>query len=323
MFGADTCGFSHNTDYDLCARWMALSAFFPFYRNHNVKATIGQEAYRWSAVAEASRRAMAVRYSLLTYMYTLFHEAHTSGSTVMRALSWEWPNEKALRAVDTQFMLGSSLLVTPVLEPNVDFVRGIFPGIGEGETWFDWYTLQPVEAQPGENVTISAPLEHINVHVRGGSVLATQEAGYTTGETRQNPYGVLVVPDQHGKASGSLYLDDGVSVVPEATKMVTVSLPSEPPDRIDHADERVQFSYADHTLTTSINGTYHAAPSLANMTIVGVDKPTGFSLMMGGQPCEVGEVVYDHADGVVRLTGLDEFTPDGAWEGELYMKLSY
>ena len=33
MFGADTCGFSHNTDFDLCARWMALSAFFPFYRS--------------------------------------------------------------------------------------------------------------------------------------------------------------------------------------------------------------------------------------------------------------------------------------------------
>lgn len=90
MFGADTCGFAHNTDYDLCSRWMSLSAFFPFYRNHNVKATIGQEAYRWSSVAEASRRAMSVRYSLLNYMYTLFYYAHTKGDTVMRALAWEY-----------------------------------------------------------------------------------------------------------------------------------------------------------------------------------------------------------------------------------------
>ena len=89
MFGADTCGFAHNTDYQLCSRWMELSAFFPFYRNHNVKAAISQEAYRWSSVAEASRRAMAVRYSLLGYMYTLFYHAHTQGETVMRALAWE------------------------------------------------------------------------------------------------------------------------------------------------------------------------------------------------------------------------------------------
>lgn len=89
MFGADTCGFSGNTDYDLCSRWMELSAFFPFYRNHNVKSTIGQEAFRWSSVAQASRNVMAVRYSLLTYMYTLFYYAHTEGQTVMRALAWE------------------------------------------------------------------------------------------------------------------------------------------------------------------------------------------------------------------------------------------
>ena len=40
MFGADTCGFAGNTDFDLCSHWMELSAFFHFYRNDNVKATI-------------------------------------------------------------------------------------------------------------------------------------------------------------------------------------------------------------------------------------------------------------------------------------------
>lgn len=65
FFGPDTCGFDQNTDFELCSRWMAMSAFFPFYRNHNIKSTIPQEAYRWAIVAAASRNAMDVRYSML------------------------------------------------------------------------------------------------------------------------------------------------------------------------------------------------------------------------------------------------------------------
>lgn len=51
-----------------------------------VLSAISQEAYVWASVAEASKRAMEIRYSLLPYMYTLFYYASTTGSTVMRAL---------------------------------------------------------------------------------------------------------------------------------------------------------------------------------------------------------------------------------------------
>jgi alpha-glucosidase len=61
---------------------------------------------------------MKVRYSLLNYMYTLFYHAHTSGSTVMRALAWEFPSDESLRETYAQFMLGPALLITPVLVPN-------------------------------------------------------------------------------------------------------------------------------------------------------------------------------------------------------------
>lgn len=168
---------------------------------------------------------MAVRYSLLTYMYTLFYHAHTKGETVMRALAWEFPDDASLRETFNQFLLGPSILVTPVLEPNVDYVKGVFPGIGQGERWYDWYTLQEVDAQPGENVTLSAPLEHINVHVRGGSVIARQQPKLTTGATRRTPYSLLVTLGENDDATGDLYLDDGESLVPNATRVVQVTTP--------------------------------------------------------------------------------------------------
>ncbi|KAF2677493.1 glycoside hydrolase family 31 protein [Lentithecium fluviatile CBS 122367] len=316
MFGADTCGFARNTDYQLCSRWMELSAFFPFYRNHNVKATIGQEAYRWSSVAESARRAMAVRYSMLTYMYTLFYYAHTKGETVMRALAWEFPNDATLRETYNQFLLGPSILVTPVLVPNTETVQGVFPGIGEGERWYDWYTLAEVQAQPQENVTLSAPLEHINVHVRGGSILALQQPRLTTRDTRNTPYSLLVVLDESGKAKGSLYLDDGESLEQNATCLV-------------------QFSFADSCLNFSSEGDYHASQPLANITITGLADPVNgnnthqrrdwahhggpqhSSLQYGGTSCDTSTFDTSYDNGVLKVSGTEKYTEGGAFQKDL------
>ena len=142
----------------------------------------------------------------------------------MRALAWEFPDDISLRETNTQFLLGPSLLVTPVLEPGVTTVKGVFPGIGEGTRWFDWYTFKEVkDVQSQENTTMAAPLEHINLHIRGGSILALQEPGNTASATRKNSYSLIVAPDIHDSAVGSLYLDDGESFQPTETKTVEVS----------------------------------------------------------------------------------------------------
>lgn len=46
------------------------------------------------------------------------------GSPVVNALWMEFPDEQELFGVDTQFLVGSAILVTPVLQPNVTTVDG-------------------------------------------------------------------------------------------------------------------------------------------------------------------------------------------------------
>ncbi|KAI0714693.1 glycosyl hydrolases family 31-domain-containing protein [Earliella scabrosa] len=222
FIGADTCGFNDNTDEELCNRWMQLNAFLPFYRNHNIRGAISQEPYRWDSVAEASRTAIAVRYSMLPYWYTLFAASSTKGTPPVRALFFEFPDEPELFGVDTQFLIGRDILVTPVFTPNATTVEGVFPGRGR-VVWRDWYTHEVVNASaPGGRATLAAPLGHIPVHVRdGAAILLHAQPAYTTTETRAGPYALLVTLDAQGRASGSAYVDDGESVPPTPSSMLT------------------------------------------------------------------------------------------------------
>jgi alpha-glucosidase len=301
MFGVDTCGFSGNTDEELCNRWMQLSAFFPFYRNHNVLSTISQEPYVWASVAEATRKAIAIRYSLLPYIYTLFYNSHTTGSTVMRALAWEFLNDPSLAAADRQFLLGPSILVTPVLAQGATSVGGVFPGIAHGEVWYDWHTQTAVKASAGENVTIPAPLGHIPVYVRGGSVLPMQEPGYTTYESRRNPWALLVALSLNGTASGSLYVDDGESITPNATLCV-------------------EFSAGSGKLSASATGDWKDTNPLANITMLGLSTRPA-SLKLNGSPLNNG-VDFNSTNGVLKVTGLSDFTKSGAWASDWVLEWS-
>lgn len=268
----------------------------PFYRNHNTLSALSQEPFRWESVASASRTAMNIRYTLLPYMYTLFHQAHTTGSTVMRALAWEFPNEPQLAGVDTQFLLGPNILVTPVLEPQVSTVNGVFPGVIDGESWYDWYTGSRVNAQAGVNTTISAPLGHIPVYIRGGSVLPTQEPGYTTYESRQNPWGLIVALSDDGEASGSLYVDDGESI--------------EPSDTLD-----ISFAAMKGRLKVSVKGGYKDTNAMGNVTILGVSGGVG-QVKLSGTTIDADKVSYNSTSSVLKVTGLNDLTKGGAWQGD-------
>jgi alpha-glucosidase len=281
--GADTCGFTGNTDEELCNRWMSLSAFTPFFRNHNQRGAISQEPYRWDSVANASRIAISIRYSLLPYWYTLFANSSMFGTPPIRALFYEFPEESELFGVDKQFLVGRDILVTPVLEPNVSLVTGFLPGRGT-VIWRDWYTQDVVENVSGQPVTFAAPLSHINVHVRDGSIiLLHSKPAYTIEETRQGPYSLLVSLSSQGLAFGTAYVDDGISNPPG-------------PNRI------LKFFSTPKKVDLSVEGDFQVEQKLTNVTILGVDsKPT--SVLLNGQ--KVDKWTYAQQQGKLVALEID------------------
>lgn len=75
-----------------------------------------QELYRWEAVADAARTALGLRYKLLPTLYTTFKHSHDTGVPIARPLFFGWPHDPVTHTTDQQFMLGDSILVSPVLE---------------------------------------------------------------------------------------------------------------------------------------------------------------------------------------------------------------
>ena len=119
-----------DTNAELCARWMQLGAFYPFSRNHNNKGSKSQEPYMFGQqVTDISRKILNVRYSLLPYYYTLFYYAsrpvsasNVPAATVTRPLFFEFSDDNNTYGIDKQFMVGSGLLISPVLTQGVQLL---------------------------------------------------------------------------------------------------------------------------------------------------------------------------------------------------------
>jgi alpha-D-xyloside xylohydrolase len=252
MVGADICGFIDDTTEELCARWIEVGAFYPFSRNHNALGQKPQELYLWSTVAEASRRYLGMRYQLLPYMYSLFYNAHTSGSLVARALWVNYPNDSAALGIDRQFMLGDYLMISPVLDMGATSVTAYFP---EG-TWYSFAdrTLTVNSPAGGTKLTLSTPLTYTNVHVRGGGILPLQRSAMTTTQGRQTPFTLLVALCPGGQAYGNLFWDDGEQI--DLSSILTVSYSA-------------KASTSSGTITASVGvSTYADAAALSVESIV-------------------------------------------------------
>uniref|UniRef100_A0A8B9EKM4 alpha-glucosidase n=1 Tax=Anser cygnoides TaxID=8845 RepID=A0A8B9EKM4_ANSCY len=164
--GADICGFFSDSEYELCLRWMQLGAFYPYSRNHNGEGSKRQDPVSWNSTFEdISRHVLNIRYSLLPYLYTLMYQANAHGSTVVRPLLHEFVEDRTTWDIQKQFLWGPALFWC--LFWGVLFL--CFFGV------FDEYI-----GFRGEFRNLPAPIDHINLHIRGGHVLVQQSPANTT-----------------------------------------------------------------------------------------------------------------------------------------------
>ncbi|KAA8529173.1 hypothetical protein F0562_034028 [Nyssa sinensis] len=208
MVGSDICGFYPAPTEELCNRWIELGAFYPFSRDHANYYSPRQELYQWDSVAESARNALGMRYKLLPYLYTLNYEAHVSGAPIARPLFFSFPTLTECYGLSTQFLLGSSVMVSPVLEQGKSELKALFPP----GTWYSLFDMtQAIVSKEAHYLTLDAPLHVINVHVYQNTILPMQQGGMISKVARMTPFTLIVTfpaGATDGEAKGKLFLDD-------------------------------------------------------------------------------------------------------------------
>ena len=94
------------------------------------------------------------------YIRSLYEEAHTNGSPLIRTMFYEFPQDAKCWELQDQYMFGSRYLVAPILHLN-QFQREVY--LPEGQ----WKLTSTGETfQGGASVTVDAPIDYMPVFER-------------------------------------------------------------------------------------------------------------------------------------------------------------
>ncbi len=197
-------------------RWMQFATFSPLMRVHGFQSKT--EPWRYGKAVESQvRQYLELRYRLLPYIYSQAANITFRGSTLMRPLVMDFPQDQQALAQKHEYMFGPSLLVAPVLRPGVSEWPVYAPSTAGG--WFDWWTEN--KAANGESVRIDAPLAKIPLLVKAGSIIPLGPVEQYVGQNRSGDLELRVYPG--ADADFTLYEDEGVNYGYESGAYSTIA----------------------------------------------------------------------------------------------------
>lgn len=204
--GCDVGGFQGpHPEEELLLRWVQTGIFFPRFSIHscNNDNTV-TEPWMYKRSAPFIRNAINFRYSLLPHFYSLMKKASELGTPIMRPLCYEFPNDSKSTKERYQFMLGSSLLVAPIVEKGIKEKSVYLP---EGCCWYDYYTREQYKG--GQIITIPVEMGTIPVFIRENAFVARNSEVFSIRHDKETYWDILVSASQN--STHTLYEDDGVT----------------------------------------------------------------------------------------------------------------
>ena len=168
-------GLGGNRDQELLQRWTEMNAFTAVLRTHEGnEPDLNVQVYSDDESMEHFARFTRVYAALAFYRKQLFAEASEKGYPVVRHLLLHYPNDPVAHTVDDQFLLGSEILVAPILEPcsepdPCESKREVYFPAG---TWVHlWSGEEYGKSGGGSWAIVAAPIGEPAVFYRKGSAV--------------------------------------------------------------------------------------------------------------------------------------------------------
>ncbi|XP_057786663.1 uncharacterized protein LOC131004082 [Salvia miltiorrhiza] len=195
LSGPDVGGYAGNATPKLFGRWMGIGSMFPFSRGHSETGTKDHEPWSFGQECEeVCRLALQRRYRILPLLYTLFYFAHTKGIPVATPTFFADPKDLELRTQENSFMLG------PLL---------IHASTGKDEELYGMQHKLPTGTWHSFDFEDSHP-DLPALYLKGGSIIPVAPPSlHVNAGSPSDDLSLLVALDEHGKAEGFLYEDDG------------------------------------------------------------------------------------------------------------------
>ncbi|PIN21502.1 Alpha-glucosidase [Handroanthus impetiginosus] len=161
--------FKYQRTEELLLRWMELNAFTTVFRTHEGnKPSCNSQFYSNERTLSHFSRFAKIYKAWKFYRIQLVKEGSEKGLPICRHLFLHYPeDEYVLTLTYEQFLVGTEILVVPVLDKGKEAIKVYFPK-GERSTWKHVWTGK-IYSEQGSESWIEAPIGYPAIFVKNGS----------------------------------------------------------------------------------------------------------------------------------------------------------
>lgn len=165
LYGADLGGLGGTPSNDLWNRWVQLSVFSPYMRQHG--SVIHTPWSHGDLATKSFGSWYYFRKNIVPMIESAAIDAEKTSNPVVKGLMMAYPYQIALADINDEYIFCDDFLVCPVTEENATYRDVTLP---KGSTW---YGLSDYENYGGGNtVSFYSPTSNFPVFVKGGAVKA-------------------------------------------------------------------------------------------------------------------------------------------------------